>query len=243
MISIILYLDVGTRARAPDTPLFFIKQAKPYWTDILPPPVENYTARSLSPLNTISKKQLFFFPSSLLENLYLRIAREVQEEPLSNHKQGRCRQVTMLIQKPLILFIDAYDSFSNNIISLLETSLTASVRTVKINDPILLASDEALHEELRHYVAVVCGPGPGNPETDSDIGIIKKIWRLADEEMLPVLGICLGFQRLCLEFGGQIRRLQGPQHGMIRKVLHAGEAQAVSAVGNDSIFCGAKTTL
>ncbi|KAK6597359.1 aminodeoxychorismate synthase [Botrytis cinerea] len=143
----------------------------------------------------------------------------------------------MLIQKPLILFIDAYDSFSNNIISLLETSLTASVRTVKINDPILLASDEALHEELRHYVAVVCGPGPGNPETDSDIGIIKKIWRLADEEMLPVLGICLGFQRLCLEFGGQIRRLQGPQHGMIRKVLHAGEAQAVSAVGNDSIFC------
>ncbi|CCD48724.1 similar to para-aminobenzoate synthase [Botrytis cinerea T4] len=56
--------------------------------------------------------------------------------------------------------------------------------------------------------------------------------------MLPVLGICLGFQRLCLEFGGQIRRLQGPQHGMIRKVLHAGEAQAVSAVGNDSIFCG-----
>ncbi|KAF7944182.1 hypothetical protein EAE96_010584 [Botrytis aclada] len=144
----------------------------------------------------------------------------------------------MLIQKPLILFIDAYDSFSNNIISLLETSLTASVRTVKINDPILLASDEALHEELRHYVAVVCGPGPGNPETDSDIGIIKKIWRLADEEMLPVLGICLGFQRLCLEFGGQIRRLNGPQHGMIRKVSHAGEAQAVSAVGNDSIFCG-----
>ncbi|KAF5871375.1 putative aminodeoxychorismate synthase protein [Botrytis fragariae] len=144
----------------------------------------------------------------------------------------------MLIQKPLILFIDAYDSFSNNIISLLETTLTASVRTVKINDPILLASDEALHEELRHYVAVVCGPGPGNPETDSDIGIIKKIWRLADEEMLPVLGICLGFQRLCLEFGGQIRRLNGPQHGMIRKVLHAGEAQAVSAVGNDSIFCG-----
>ncbi|PQE21584.1 aminodeoxychorismate synthase protein [Rutstroemia sp. NJR-2017a WRK4] len=140
----------------------------------------------------------------------------------------------MLIQKPLILFIDAYDSFSNNIISLLETTLTASVRTVKIDDPILLDSDDALHEELKHYVAVVCGPGPGNPENERDVGIIKKIWSLADDQMLPVLGICLGFQSLCLEFGGDIRRLNGPQHGMIRRVVHAGEA----GVGTQSIFCG-----
>jgi len=140
----------------------------------------------------------------------------------------------MLIQKPLILFIDAYDSFSNNIISLIETTLTASVRTVKIDDPILLDSDDALHEELKHYVAVVCGPGPGNPENERDVGIIKKIWSLADDQMLPVLGICLGFQSLCLEFGGDIRRLNGPQHGMIRRVVHAGEA----GVGTQSIFCG-----
>ncbi|KAM3073535.1 hypothetical protein ACMFMG_004571 [Clarireedia jacksonii] len=140
----------------------------------------------------------------------------------------------MLIQKPLILFIDAYDSFSNNIISLLETTLTASVRTLKIDDPILSDSDEALHEELKHYVAVVCGPGPGSPENERDVGIIKKIWSLADDHMLPVLGICLGFQSLCLEFGGEVKRLNGPQHGMIRRVVHAGEA----GVGTQSIFCG-----
>lgn len=125
--------------------------------------------------------------------------------------------------KPLILFIDAYDSFSNNIISLLETNLNVAVRTVKIDDKELLASDTRLHRELRNYVAIVCGPGPGNPENQEDVGLIKKIWKLGVDEMLPVLGICLGFQSLCLEFGGKIKRLKVPQHGIVRRVTHIGE--------------------
>ncbi|RFU26695.1 hypothetical protein B7463_g9629, partial [Scytalidium lignicola] len=124
--------------------------------------------------------------------------------------------------KPLVLFIDAYDSFSNNIISLLETHLLVSVRTVKIDDPVLLNSEDALLTELRHYAAVVCGPGPGSPAIDADVGIMKRIWKLADEEVLPVLGICMGFQSLCLEFGAEIKRLKEPQHGMIRLVEHVG---------------------
>ena len=135
--------------------------------------------------------------------------------------------------KPLILFIDAYDSFSNNIISLLETTLCASVRTIKIDDP-ALASDEALQDELRHYTAVVCGPGPGHPGKEEDIGIIRRIWKLGSLHMLPVLGICLGFQSLCAEFGGGIKRLKGPQHGMIRRVTHIGELDE----GEDTIFEG-----
>src|ERR1700709_1168210 len=103
--------------------------------------------------------------------------------------------------KPLILFIDAYDSFSNNIISLLETELDVSVRTIKIDDP-ALTDDAALFRELAHYTAVVCGPGPGHPGKEEDVGIIRRIWRLSQVQLLPVLGICLGFQSLCLEFGG-----------------------------------------
>lgn len=124
---------------------------------------------------------------------------------------------------PRLLFIDAYDSFSNNIISLLETTISCTVRTVKIDHPVLLASDDALYDELSHYDAVVCGPGPGSPENEKDVGIFRKIWRLSNEHMLPVLGICLGFQSLCLEFGGKICRLKGPQHGIVRKVTHIGE--------------------
>jgi para-aminobenzoate synthetase len=140
----------------------------------------------------------------------------------------------MRIPKPLILFIDAYDSFSNNIISLLETTLNASVRTIKIDNP-ALASDEALHAELRHYVAVVCGPGPGHPEKEEDVGIMRRIWRLREEELLPVLGICLGFQSLCLEFGGEVKTLKGPQHGIIRRVRHVGES---GKEGQQTIFGG-----
>ena len=127
----------------------------------------------------------------------------------------------MQVPKPLILFIDAYDSFSNNIISLLETELDVSIRTIKI-DNLSLKSDEALHAELEHYAAVVCGPGPGHPGNAEDVGIMRRIWRLSDEHLLPVLGICLGFQSLCLEFGAEVKRLNGPQHGMIRRVTHAG---------------------
>lgn len=141
----------------------------------------------------------------------------------------------MLIPQPLILFIDAYDSFSNNIISLLESTLSCSVRTIKIDNPKLLASDEALHEELSHYVAVVCGPGPGHPAKEEDVGIIKRIWKLGEGQTLPVLGICLGFQSLCLEFGASVTRLKGPQHGMIRKVTHIGEA---GEHGKETIFGG-----
>jgi len=123
--------------------------------------------------------------------------------------------------KPLVLFIDAYDSFSNNIISLLEVELDVSIRTIKI-DNLRLRSDDALHAELGNYAAVVCGPGPGHPANREDVGIMERIWRLGDEQLLPVLGICLGFQSLCLEFGAEVKRLKGPQHGMIRRVRHAG---------------------
>ncbi|KAI6715317.1 hypothetical protein B2J93_4730 [Marssonina coronariae] len=132
--------------------------------------------------------------------------------------------------KPLILFIDAYDSFSNNIISLLATTLHASIRIIHIDNP-ALATDEALHAELRNYEAVVCGPGPGHPENIEDVGIMRRIWRLQEQEMMPVLGICLGFQSLCLQFGGRVKKLRGPQHGMIRKIAHIGEAAQQEAAG------------
>ena len=164
------------------------------------------------------------FPSALHDSLFL--------IPLPN--TPRYLHVTMLVPKPVILFIDAYDSFSNNIISLLETTLDASVRTIHIDNP-ALSSDSALHKELRHYAAVVCGPGPGHPEIEKDVGIMRRIWRLADEEMIPVLGICLGFQSLCLEFGGKVRRLKGPQHGIVRRIVHFGEADEER---NENLFGG-----
>lgn len=130
----------------------------------------------------------------------------------------------MVVYRPSILFIDAYDSFTNNIISLLTTALTCSVRVIHI-DSQGFETDEALRNELRHYDAVVCGPGPGDPANQKDVGLMNRIWKLQEEDVLPVLGICLGFQSLCLAFGGYMRVLNEGLHGRVRKICHIGEAK------------------
>jgi para-aminobenzoate synthetase len=96
-----------------------------------------------------------------------------------------------------ILFVDAYDSFSNNIIAELER--IATVEVVKHDDS-RFAKREALLEYLQYFDAVVAGPGPGHPANNDDVGIIKELWDLD----IPVLGICLGFQSLCLHFGATV---------------------------------------
>ena len=129
----------------------------------------------------------------------------------------------MVVYRPSILFIDAYDSFTNNIISLLTTALVCSIRVIHIDSP-GFETDEALCNELRHYDAVVCGPGPGDPANQKDVGLMNRIWRLQDEDVLPVMGICLGFQSLCLAFGGHMRTLNEGLHGRVRGIHHLGEA-------------------
>ena len=110
---------------------------------------------------------------------------------------------------PRILFIDAYDSFSNNIIALLETSLNAEITKVYIDSNIA-----NLSVFLKPFAAVICGPGPGNPGNDADVGIIRDIWKVQFSDIVPVLGICLGFQSLVLEFGGNVQRLSYGRHGI-----------------------------
>ena len=117
-----------------------------------------------------------------------------------------------------ILFIDAYDSFTNNIIALLETNLRVEVTTIKIDEPI---SDFAGF--LNPFSAVVAGPGPGDPRNFKDVGWIRELWKLEGQDLLPVLGICLGFQSLVLAFGGTVDRLAEPRHGVVRRVRGGGE--------------------
>lgn len=122
-----------------------------------------------------------------------------------------------------ILFIDAYDSFSNNIINLLRSRLLITVESVFIDDPRFVFNDDAFHEHLQQFDAVVAGPGPGHPANPEDIGLIAKLWTLADEKLLPVLGICLGFQSLCLAYGASVGRLIQPRHGLVTPVTHCGD--------------------
>lgn len=134
-------------------------------------------------------------------------------------------------RRPRILFIDAYDSFSNNITSLLSTLLDVEVLVLPIDAPI---SKDAFRHELAHYDAVVCGPGPGSPENEADVGLMRWLWELGHDELVPVLGVCLGFQSLVLASGGNVRRLRRGLHGMVRTIEH----RSLSSVPDDNIFEG-----
>ncbi|OAA66970.1 para-aminobenzoate synthase [Niveomyces insectorum RCEF 264] len=143
--------------------------------------------------------------------------------------------------RPKILFLDAYDSFSNNITPLLATRLHADVHVLPIDAPLTPA---AFRDELQHYDAVVCGPGPGSPHCAADIGLMQYVWEAAktpddaDETpvnkihtAVPTLGICLGFQSLVAAHGGHIRRLRaGGLHGMVRVIDVAPAADIFAGV-------------
>ena len=117
-----------------------------------------------------------------------------------------------------ILFLDAYDSFSNNIIALLEEECGCKVTRVYID-----ADIPAFADYVSQFSAIVCGPGPGHPAHLTDIGLFKRVWALPDDRIIPVLGICLGFQSLAHEFGASIIRLPQPRHGIKTPVTNASE--------------------
>lgn len=122
-------------------------------------------------------------------------------------------------QRRRILFVDAFDSFTNNIIGLLEQCLDAEVVLVHINNEEV---DRNLNEILSQFDAVVVGPGPGHPAIPSDVGFINKLWKLDDAHMLPILGICLGFQSLAFSYGAEVKRLRQARHGIVSGVSHCG---------------------
>jgi len=133
----------------------------------------------------------------------------------------------ILAQRPRILFLDAYDSFSNNIVAIVEQNIDVEVVKIFIDEPSLGGGESeqdagTFRKFLKDFDAVVAGPGPGWAECEKDVGLMKELWNLKNEDLIPVLGICLGFQSLCLAFGADIERLNEPKHGIISAVLHNG---------------------
>lgn len=118
-----------------------------------------------------------------------------------------------------ILFVDAYDSFSNNIIALLYSCVpSADITVVHIDTDIKDDFQVDVETFVRGFQAVVLGPGPGHPANKADIGLFEDVWRVAEKYHIPVLGICLGFQSLCVRNGYSITRMHMPCHGHAKPI-------------------------
>jgi anthranilate synthase/aminodeoxychorismate synthase-like glutamine amidotransferase len=108
--------------------------------------------------------------------------------------------------------IDNYDSFTYNLVHLLE-ELGAEVLTYR-NDAITPEDAETLSPDR-----LVVSPGPGRPV---DAGVsIDLIRRLGPS--VPTLGVCLGHQAIVEAFGGEIGQAHALLHGKASRVRHDGQ--------------------
>jgi len=111
-----------------------------------------------------------------------------------------------------VLMIDNYDSFTWNLVHLLE-ELGAEVEVFR-NDAITVEEARALRPDR-----LVVSPGPGRP-TDAgvSIGLIRALG-----PRVPTLGVCLGHQAVVEAFGGTVGQARELLHGKASIVRHDGE--------------------
>jgi anthranilate synthase component 2 len=119
----------------------------------------------------------------------------------------------------MILVVDHYDSFTYNLVQLVE-GLGFATEVVK--------SDAEPAEALVEWdpAAVILSPGPGRPE---EAGCFPELLRILPPTT-PVLGVCLGHQALGVASGGRVDRAS-PVHGKASLVYHDG-AGILEGVGN-----------
>lgn len=111
----------------------------------------------------------------------------------------------------MILLIDNYDSFTYNLVNqFIELGVEVDVVT---ND---IPTDQL---ELSNYKGVVISPGPSLPKDSNNLfGLMNSF-----VGELPVLGVCLGLEALIEYFGGELKRLERPYHGIEEEVFCTGE--------------------
>ncbi|EEB07322.1 para-aminobenzoate synthase [Schizosaccharomyces japonicus yFS275] len=122
-----------------------------------------------------------------------------------------------------ILVVDCYDSYTYNVCDMLQR-ISKDIHIVLVHwDKIA----EKIWSNLHVFDAIVIGPGPGHPNDYS--AVLNKFW----ETNIPTLGICLGFQSLCLYYGATVEKMSTlPWHGRAATVITTGESiyQGVSEV-------------
>jgi anthranilate synthase component 2 len=110
-----------------------------------------------------------------------------------------------------VLMIDNYDSFTWNLVHLLEERGAEVV--VYRNDAITIDEARALEVDR-----LVISPGPGRP---SDAGISMDLIRALGPKV-PTLGVCLGHQAIIEAFGGAVGQAKELLHGKASRVQHDG---------------------
>lgn len=110
-----------------------------------------------------------------------------------------------------ILVFDNYDSFTYNLVQMIERILNQKVDVVR-NDQITL-------EEIEKYNKIILSPGPGIPEEAGILlDVIKKY-----APTKSILGVCLGQQAIAEAFGGSLINLSEIYHGVATEAVQTND--------------------
>jgi len=113
----------------------------------------------------------------------------------------------------MILVIDNYDSFTYNLVQMIET-VGRKVEVFR-NDEISICDMERLNPSF-----LLISPGPCTPEK---AGIsIEAIHHFGPR--IPILGVCLGHQAIAAAYGGKVVRADRIMHGKASPIFHDKES-------------------
>ena len=106
-----------------------------------------------------------------------------------------------------ILVFDNYDSFTYNLVHLVE----------KITDekPDVFRNDKIALEDVVKYDKIILSPGPGIPE---EAGLLLPLIKMYASSK-PILGVCLGHQAIGQAFGAELINLDTVYHGVATKII------------------------
>lgn len=106
-----------------------------------------------------------------------------------------------------ILIFDNYDSFTYNLVHVVEKIIHGKVDVYR-NDKISL-------EMINDYDKIILSPGPGLPcESGLLLSLIKEY-----ASSKSILGVCLGQQAIAESFGGNLINLTTVFHGVATKII------------------------
>lgn len=114
-----------------------------------------------------------------------------------------------------LLVIDNYDSFTYNLVHLIEKISTISFDVV-LNDKITL-------QDVNSYSKIILSPGPGLPK---NAGIMPELLHHYHKTK-SIFGVCLGLQAIGETFGAKLSNLNQVCHGM---------ATPINTINDDKLF-------
>jgi anthranilate synthase component 2 len=108
------------------------------------------------------------------------------------------------MSKP-ILVIDNYDSFTYNLVHLLQELK---------EDYVVVRNDKFNLDDVEKYDKILLSPGPGIPE---EAGLLMDVIKRYSPTK-SILGICLGQQAIAEVFGAKLYNMPKPLHGVATSI-------------------------